>query len=546
MNNLRFPLFKTKLILWAGLFMITQTIFSQTPCYLVEFTDKTNTPHGIYNPATFLSQRAIDRRTRQGINLDETDLPVVPAYIDSLKKLNITILHTSKWMNAALVRSSNGQLMDTLSRVSFVKNVILNKGITTSPTNKPTDNQGEILKGSSADYSYGMAYNQIRTINGIPIHQQGFRGADMHIAVIDAGFYKANELPLLAHLYQNNKILGTKDFVNPASDIYAENAHGMHVLSIMGGYLSSTYCGTAPEASFWLLRTEDADSEFPIEGDFWVCAAEFADSAGVDVINTSLGYTTFDNQAMNLTYNNLDGNSRISKGADMAVNKGMVVVVSAGNDGSNSWRYISTPADAKKVLTVGAMRSDSTLATFSSVGPTSDNRIKPDVLAMGVSTAIQGTDGYIRTGNGTSYSSPVMAGMVACLWQSSPNLKATEVVELIRKHSNAYLTPTPLRGYGIPNFLRSYQTSLPSVKEVAKWKAWPNPFNTKIYLSNNEKSGHSSVEISLYNSLGTRLKQIKTSDVEIELDDLGHLPKGIYLLTIKQPSGVKNFKLIKE
>jgi subtilisin family serine protease len=249
---------------------------------------------------------------------------------------------------------------------------------------------------------------------------------------------------------------------------------------------------------------------------------------------------------MNLTYSNLDGSSRISKGADMAVDKGMVVVVSAGNEGDKAWRYISTPADAKKVLSIGAMRSDSTLAAFSSVGPTADNRIKPDVIAMGVSTAIQGTDGYIRTGNGTSYSAPVVAGMVACLWQSSPNLKATEVIDLIRKHSNSNQTPTPLRGYGIPNFLRSYQTSLPSVKEVAKWKAWPNPFSNKIFLSNNEKSGHSPVEICLYNTLGTRLIQIKTSDVAIELNDLGHLPKGIYLLTIKQPSGVKNFKLIKE
>jgi subtilisin family serine protease len=546
MNILWSSLYKTKLILWAGMFMIAISTVGQTPCYLVEFTDKAETPHGIYNPATFLSQRAIDRRLRQGIAIDETDLPVVPAYVDSLKKLNITILHTSKWMNAAIVRSSNQQLMDTLSRVSFVKSVILNKGTTTSPINKPIDKQGDILKGSSADNTYGMAYNQIRTINGIPIHQQGFRGAGMQVAVIDAGYYRANELPSLAHLFQNNKILGTKDFVNPTSNIYAEDAHGMHVLSIMGGYIPSSFCGTAPEASYWLLRTEDAASEYPIEGDYWVCAAEFADSAGVDVINTSLGYNIFDNQAMNLTYSNLDGSSRISKGADMAVDKGMVVVVSAGNEGDKAWRYISTPADAKKVLSIGAMRSDSTLAAFSSVGPTADNRIKPDVIAMGVSTAIQGTDGYIRTGNGTSYSAPVVAGMVACLWQSSPNLKAAEVSELIRKHSNSFQTPSALRGYGIPNFLRSYQTSLPSVKEVAKWKAWPNPFSNKIFLSNNEKSGHSPAEICLYNTLGTRLIQIKTSDVAIELNELGHLPKGIYLLTIKQPSGVKNFKLIKE
>lgn len=534
------------LLLIVCLYNPRKTIGQTANGYFVYFSDKKDTPHNINFPSEFLSQRAIERREKQGILIDSTDLGVSRTYIDSLQKLNISILHTSKWLNGAIVESNDELLMDTLYKISFIKSIELSRGYKSAPTAPKLETE-ELLKAQPEKKSaiYGEAYDQIASVNGIPLHNLNYKGAGMNIAVIDAGFYKTNELPAFTHLYENNQILGIRDFVNPSSNIYDEHTHGMNVLSIIGGKIENEYCGTAPQASFWLLRTEDVASEFPIEADYWVCAAEFADSAGVDIINTSLGYTTYDNPALNLTPNDLNGNSRISKAANIAVKKGMVVVISAGNEGNGDWQYISTPSDASDVLCIGAITSDSTRASFSSVGYPPINNVKPDIMAMGVSTAYQSPSGYIRRGNGTSFSAPVISGMMACLWQSLPNYSAVELMNLVRESSHNYNNPNLSFGYGIPDFYSAYLKDSEKVDTLYKEPiVWPNPFthNINIQLPSNMDGEYL---LHLFNYSGKIIGHYSRTGPRLTIDNLYHLPSGLYLLSITGEMLDKTFKIIK-
>ena len=296
----------------------------------------------------------------------------------------------------------------------------------------------------------GPAIHQIRLSNGDKLHEAGFRGQGMTIAVIDAGFHNADRITAM----RNIRILGTKDFVNPEADIYAESSHGLMVLSCIGMNRPGIMTGTAPEASFWLLRSEDEYSEHLVEQDYWAAAVEFADSVGVDVINTSLGYYAFDDKSKNYTYRDLDGHRVLmSRQASRVADKGMVLVCSAGNSGAGSWKKITPPGDAEHVLTVGAIDRNGVLAPFSSVGNTADNRVKPDVVALGSEADVIGTDGNQAKANGTSFASPIMCGMVACLWQSRPGLTAKEVIELVRKLGDRADFPDNIYGYGVPDFL---------------------------------------------------------------------------------------------
>ncbi len=519
--------------------------------YFVTFTDKTGTPYSVDTPEEFLSTRAIERREKQNILVTERDLPVNPVYVDSLKSLGITVKHTTKWMNGCIVFSTDVALMDTLVNYGFINSVELTykSKATGSAKLEPTSAPLKSAKSEKSEI-YGSAYNQINTVNGIALHDKGLQGQDKIIAIIDAGFWGVDQLPAFTHLWNNNQILGTKDFVNPSSNIFSEHSHGMNVLSIIGGKIEGSFLGTAPEAEFYLLRTEDAGSEYPIEADYWICAAEFADSAGVDVINTSLGYSTFDDETMNYTYSQLDGETiRISRAATIAASTGMMIVVSAGNEGSSAWHYISAPADAKNIITVGAMTSDSIKASFSSFGPTADGRIKPDVTAMGVSVAVQGTSGSIVTGNGTSFSAPVITGMAACLWQSVSTLNSADVTDLLIQSSNNYDTPDAAMGYGIPDFKTAHNTSIKLQRESEKnnWTVYPNPFRDQLVFSNIESHGITDIEISLYDITG-RLKYSETlkAGSKIYVDIPSYLSNGMYILQIKENGLVSQHKLMKE
>lgn len=515
--------------------------------YFVTFTDKNNTPYSIDKPSEFLSQRAIERRTKQAISITEQDLPVNPEYIDSLKKADIDVRHSSKWFNAVIVFSGNTTLMDTLDRVSFIHSVEKTKPAASAPSqiNKFEESFPK-LKSSNTDI-YGDAWDQIRTINGHLLHQQGYTGKGMHIAVIDAGFKSVDNLPLFQHLWDNDQILGTKDFVNPLSNIFAEDTHGMNVLSIIGGEMPNEYTGTAPDANFWLLRTEDAYSETPIEPDYWICAAEFADSAGVDIINTSLGYYEFDVPTLSYTRLDMDGSTRISQASEIAAAKGMVLVTSAGNEGNNYWHYIAAPADARNILSVGAIAADSTKASFSSYGPTFDGRIKPEVSAMGVSIAVQNTTGGISRGNGTSFSAPVIAGMVACLWQAYPGKTASEIREIVISSANQSNIPDNELGYGIPNFELAYKTDITSTNETDEnWAVSPNPFTKHLTISNHLYPANGVISISMYDIIGNLiLRKTYAYQNQIILDEVSAFANGIYILIIENNHFKQHVKVIK-
>ncbi|MCU4155394.1 S8 family serine peptidase [Carboxylicivirga sp. A043] len=531
-----------KQLIAISLLLISFTISKAQNGYWVSFTDKKDSPNSVEQPQAFLSQRAIERRQKQNIAISEEDFPVNASYVDSLKNAGIDVRHTSKWLNGAIVFSAHTELMDTLARVSFIASVEKTKQVTSAKTFEKFEAIAPSLK-SQGESDYGQAWNQISTVNGHKLHQNSFTGEGMIIAVIDAGFYKADELPLFQHLWDNNQILGTKDFVDPHSNIFAEHRHGMNVLSIIGGKMSQQFIGTAPDASFWLLRSEDADSEYPIEPDYWVCAAEFADSAGVDIINTSLGYYEFDSPAMSYTYDDLNASSRASRASDIASSKGMIVITSAGNEGNDSWRYIGVPADAKECLAIGAMTSDSVKAGFSSFG-LENGPIKPEVTAMGVSVAVQNTSGSISTGNGTSFSAPVITGLAACLWQALPEKSASEIRQLIIDSAHQSDNPDNELGYGIPDFNLAYHVDVPELtRDEQQWSIAPNPFKQQLILSN---QAYKNVTVSLIDLTGRlRFKKQYINEKRIVINEVAHLPNGIYIVSIENKHFRQHVKVIK-
>ncbi|RLD76420.1 MAG: hypothetical protein DRJ10_13610, partial [Bacteroidetes bacterium] len=369
--------------------------------YLINLADKDNTPYSLDNPEAFLSEKAIQRRQKYKIPFTENDLPVNPTYIDSLKNLGLKIVNVSKWFNSLTVYSKDSFLLDTLNKISFVKSVGLNKESTikdkeTNKLNVPIRAEKSTSYDSS-DYSfYGNSFRQIEMLNGNLLHNEGYKGEGMFIAVLDAGFFRVNELPAFDSIRINNQIVGVFDFVDRDTIVYDASSHGMQVLSTMAGNIPGQLVGTAPKANYLLLRTEQTASEYIIEEHNWVVAAEYADSLGVDMINTSLGYNDFDDNSQDHTYADMDGNTAmISIGADIAASKGILVVTSAGNDGASAWKYINAPADADSVLCIGAVTPEEDIAYFSSRGPTSDQRIKPDVCAMGMPSVVSGNNGNV-------------------------------------------------------------------------------------------------------------------------------------------------------
>ena len=426
--------------------------------YRVSLKDKVGTTYSIDKPKEFLSEKAIERRNRQQLLVDETDLPVSQVYVDELKATGAKLVTSSKWNNTVVLEVSDTLLMEDISKKSFVTGV---KKVWVSLDSIPPRNmkrKKEVKnKVEKTDCYYGNALRQIEIHGGDSLHAAGFAGNGMHVAVIDAGFYNADEIKF----FRKMNLLGTRDFVNPNSDIYAENAHGLMVLSCMAANLPKVFVGTAPEASYWLLRSEDNDSEQPIEEDYWAAAIEFADSVGVDVVNTSLGYYEFDEGFPAYRYRDLDGHySLMSHSASMAADKGIVVVWSAGNSGDDPWKKVTPPGDSENVLTVGAVNKNLVNARFSSIGNSADGRIKPDVMAVGVSSVVTGTDGSVSKGNGTSFASPIMCGVVTCFWQACPWLTAKEVIEAVRQVGDRVDYPDNIYGYGVPNLWKAYQKEL--------------------------------------------------------------------------------------
>ena len=456
--------------------------------YIWRYTlrDKQGTAYALDHPGRWLSHKSIERRRRQGLGLDSTDLPVSAKYLKEMErqanppirrrgKPDWQFVGTSRWQNTVLVRSTDTLLLQSLASLDFVSEA---RQVWQSPDSverrspkiKVHDgwNPWDSIRGDR----YGNGREQIEMLSGHRLHDIGCRGKGMTIAVIDGGFQNCNEIPAL----QRANIVGGKNFVwNPESRGQApdlrilrsgepvpmilcrETDHGTKVLSTMATNEPQVLVGTAPEARYWLLRSEDQQSEQPVEEDYWTMAAEFADSVGVDIISSSLGYSNYDGTDNDYRQRDLDGRTAlISRSASMLARKGIILVSSAGNSGMGPWKKIEVPGDANDILTVGALNRQKENAPFSGVGPTQDGRVKPDVMALGSPAVLISGRGTIVRDMGTSFSTPIVAGLVACLWQALPEKTALDIIALVRQTASQHDQPDNIYGYGIPNFWRAY------------------------------------------------------------------------------------------
>ncbi len=434
--------------------------------YLISFKDKAGTSFSLSNPSQFLSQRAIERRNRYNIAFDSSDLPVNANYIESVRLTgNVTILNVSKWLNQVSIFTTDAAALTAINNLPFVAstlpiasrniNINSNKIFENNFTDAPIINSDKVTGNT---YQYGVSGAQIGLHKGQFLHNHGFRGENMQLAVLDAGFFRYNILPTFDSVRNNNQILGTWDFVDREESVAEDDSHGMHCLSTIAANMPGTFVGTAPKTSFYLFRTEDVSSEFPIEEHNLAVATERADSLGVDMCSISLGYTEFSDPSFDYTYNDMNGNTSISaKAVDFSAKKGMLMVIAAGNEGNGSWRYISTPADADSCLTIGAVDTIGRVASFSSYGPSSDNRIKPDVAAVGRGAVVANSiTGLPTFGSGTSYACPNMAGITACLWQAFPEASNMQIINTLHRSSSIYPNPNDRIGFGIPNVKKAF------------------------------------------------------------------------------------------
>lgn len=520
--------------------------------YVVRFADKAGTPYSLAAPSVFLSGRSLQNRTMRGVALAENDLPVNPAYVQAVATTGAQILGRSKWLNAVAVSISDPAQLIAIQQLAFV--------LGSEPVNRPIPASVEEKfeepfdvsfsnRNASMPLDYGASYNQINMIGLDALHGQGFMGQGMLIAVLDAGFPGTDQIPQFDTLRQNGRILGTWDFVDNTAWVYANNGHGTNTLSCMASYSPGQLVGTAPLASYLLLRTEYAPTETPIEEFFWVCGAEYADSAGADIISSSLGYTEYDNPVYSHAWADLDGQtSTITRGAEIAASKGILVVNSAGNSGSSSWQKIGMPADGEHVLSIGAVDAGGGRASFSSKGLTADGRIKPDVCAQGLGAMIASTGGNVQGANGTSFSCPIIAGAAACLWQTQPNMTPLEVSDAIRSSSSQFASPDSLLGYGIPNFSAAHLIlngrSVPSASESGILSVFPNPSADGAFLRF-YSADTQQLSLRLINMLGEEVGAqsffaYAKSYQDVRLQGFEQLAPGVYWITLV--SGTRRFQ----
>lgn len=557
-----------KVVAVAVLAMLSEMVFAQSK-FAVLLKDKNGTPFSLSNPSAYLSPQAIARRMQASVAIDSTDLPVNTAYINAIKNTGAVVLNVSKWLNAVTVDvSSAPNALAAINALPFVKqSVYVGRPASGSghPVNKYSfelqslnSRQQQLQKVASVNsfYNYGYALNQIKMLNGDKLHDMGYRGNGKIIAMLDAGFLNADQMTAFDSLRAHNRIIDTYDFVDHETNVYNDHSHGAMCFSIIGANDPGNIVGTAPEASFYLYRSEDAITENLIEEYNWATAAEAADSVGADIISSSLGYFTFDDPAQNHTYADLNGHTTpIAIAATHAARKGMVVVNSAGNEGANSWHYIISPGDADSIITVGAVDSARHYAPFSSTGPTFDRRVKPTVAAQGEGTYVSNPyNNSVFSGNGTSFSCPVISGMVACLWQSVPSATNMQIIEAIKQSASQYLTPDSLLGYGIPNF-DTARMMLLSINNPNIGKGdfieniYPNPFSDYVQIDF-YADGSRKFKAEIFDMAGNLIAG-KTGEFNPYMTNSVHintpnLSKGFYILRIITDKGAYQQKLIKQ
>jgi len=567
--------FKIFIIILAFAFPI-QTLIAQVigDVYFVKFTDKAQVPYSINNPSQFLSVKALNRRLKDNIPISSHDLPVNQSYIDFVSNAGAKIMFITKWMNGIGIYSATQEELETIRSLPFVETIeqihtnqsafgvssadLLKTAFINSEVSKVKTE--EILNSSKlknnelfTNLDYGLAETQIKMLNGDLMHQRGFLGENMTIAVLDDGFLNVNSLNVFDSLWYNNQVISTHDFVINDQIHFNAGDHGTKVLSIMAANKPGVFIGTAPKANYHLIRTEIDGSESLLEEYLWMCGAEYADSVGVDIINSSLGYTEFDDVNQNHHFSDMDGNTTIvTRAADMASSKGILVVNSAGNYANKPWKYVGAPADGDSVLAVGGVDENRLWAEFSSIGPTADGRIKPNIVAQGKRTAIIQNDGSVVFGNGTSFSSPIIAGLSACLWQNNPGLNNMQIKESIEKSANLYYWPDLHYGYGLPDFNMAMQLAEMLAnsenKSISLLKIFPNPFrdNLKLFVFS---STTETINLRILDISG---KMILSSAHElyqglnyIQISNLNFLSAGVYIIHLKNSDQNLFSKIIK-
>lgn len=541
-----------------------QLVSAQVPgYYLAYLTDKDGLTITVSEAAKYLSPIALEKKYKRGIKLDEKDIPVSIKYLQAIENTGAEIIKTSKWLNVVEVKIDDVRTYNEIASLSFVKQLswFYNPDYHNTRSNNDKwqlkENTQDTAKTVVNELDYGYSFNQIRMLKLDDLHVYGFQGQDMTIGIFDAGFANADNMYCFQEVFDEGRVLDTYNIVGNNDTVFSYHSHGTSVWSSIAGYINNDsirYKGTAPKANFYLFRTEYAPTETPQELMNWVIAAELADSLGVDIINSSLGYSTFDDENDDFSYADMNGDSTlITIAADIAAAKGILVVSSAGNSGNDAWQYITAPADADSILTVGAVDSVGIYANFSSKGPTYDGRIKPDVVAQGKEALLCRSDNGVYASNGTSFSSPIIAGAVACLWGAFPHKTNMEIIQAVKASSSIYTSPDTLRGYGIPNFSLAYQLLGGECLER---------FDENLTIQNNQNLFSDSYSLH-YFTQATKNFQVVVSDLQgkilyyEEVNDSAYsyytLPEsvtqnmipGLYIVRIKSASMDKQIKILK-
>ena len=525
-----------------------------TNIYWVQFSDKNDSPYSIDAPEAYLSQRALDRRARLGIAIDEYDIPVNPQYLEAVAGCGAELLNPSKWLNGVSVYTTSPSVIDAINDLPFVVTV---RNCPEFPDAQPTkqlllDKEMTPLGNDNRVRGYyGGGYTQITQLNGQVLHENGYQGEGMVVAVLDAGFQGADIHPCFDNMREEGRLLGVRDFVYGSTTVYSQSTHGTSCLSTMAAYVPQTFVGSAPKASYYLLHTEDADHENIVEEYNWVSGAEYADSLGVDVCSTSLGYIDFDMPEWDHPFEHYDGHTApMTIGVEIAASRGMICLNSAGNEGDGTCT-LGIPADAEHILTIGAVDENGNRASFSSVGPTYDGRIKPDVMSMGQGTYVAngnpgGWYGDYYNGSGTSFSCPLMAGAVTCLRQAYPDLSVQEFCDAIRQVGNRADHPDSYYGYGIPDFaaaLSLLHVEDTFVQQPEIIMAYPNPANGEVHVV--LKEGFQA-ELVIFDVMGRQLKSYHFNGLNhTTLESyLNTLDAGVYFIQANSEVGFQTLKLI--
>ncbi len=532
------------MLLWSAAASAQQLADST---YWVYFTDKIDNGYQIDRPGEFLSERSLNRRAWQGLGIDSRDLPVTSAYVDELKTMGIEVKHISKWLNGIAMVGADQEQFELVLAKPFTDTI---------PWEPPAKNLYFLAPPGGArfeppltippGFEYGVATEQVTMMNVDYLHELGYTGSGVWIAVLDAGFANADSLPSFQPMIEEGRLMGTRNFVNEMS-VFRQHSHGMYVLSIMGGEWEGNIVGTAPHATYFLCTTENADQETRIEEIAWTEAAEYVDSLGYDVINTSLGYSDFDGDEYDYTYSDMDGKTTfISRAASLAASRGIIACNSAGNSGNSAWYYITAPADAFDILTVGAVDSTNVIGDFSSRGPSFDARVKPEVVSMGVASGVQGLSGGLARGNGTSFSSPILAGSVASLWQAYPEVSAKEMIQWVRQSGDRHHNPDATYGFGLPDFAKAYWniTNVPTRPVAGQMDIYPNPASD-CFMVKLAKAGPGPYTLNFHDMSGRMVQSTQVYNPG-EVVFSNRLMSGIYILEIKTDGGIYRTRIIKK